>query len=280
MGDDGKPVQAGPHPLARGVDGAAHDPRRHRRGGRRRRCRSCRDLLGVEYLTLFPHLVGDPYSKAVEQMDRFANEVMPARDVTDATDAAAVGVARCCAIRERRLARCAHAGRAGRAAPDCRNRSCPRSRTATRGRRWQSLYRIATALGTTPQALFGGAVRPHRRCRHARPTTRRCPPSTPTASRCAGCCCPATRRSTSSSSSAWPPSSSSRGTTTGSRRCTCWPGRSRSRSTARSPRWPPATSSPTRPTSPHRYRSALGARARVLLVETQHEGNRQGAHSA
>ena len=36
-----------------------------------------KDLLGVEYLTLFPHLVGDPYSKAVEQMDRFANEVMP-----------------------------------------------------------------------------------------------------------------------------------------------------------------------------------------------------------
>jgi hypothetical protein len=36
-----------------------------------------RDLLGVENLTLFPHLIGDPYSKAVEQMDRFANEVMP-----------------------------------------------------------------------------------------------------------------------------------------------------------------------------------------------------------
>ena len=36
-----------------------------------------KDLLGIEYLTLFPHLVGDPYSKAVEQMDRFANEVMP-----------------------------------------------------------------------------------------------------------------------------------------------------------------------------------------------------------
>ena len=36
-----------------------------------------RDLLGVENLTLFPHLIGDPYSKAVEQMDRFANEVVP-----------------------------------------------------------------------------------------------------------------------------------------------------------------------------------------------------------
>jgi hypothetical protein len=36
-----------------------------------------RDLLGVEYLTLYPHLVGDPYAKAVEQMDRFMTEVVP-----------------------------------------------------------------------------------------------------------------------------------------------------------------------------------------------------------
>ncbi len=36
-----------------------------------------RDLLGVERLTLFPHLIGDPYSKSVEQMDRFMNEVLP-----------------------------------------------------------------------------------------------------------------------------------------------------------------------------------------------------------
>lgn len=36
-----------------------------------------RDLLGVEYLTLFPHLIGDPYSKAVEQMERFMTEVVP-----------------------------------------------------------------------------------------------------------------------------------------------------------------------------------------------------------
>ncbi len=36
-----------------------------------------RDLLGVENLTIFPHLIGDPYAKAVEQMDRFVNEVLP-----------------------------------------------------------------------------------------------------------------------------------------------------------------------------------------------------------
>ena len=36
-----------------------------------------KDLLGFEYLTLFPHLLGDPYSKAVEQMDRFINQVAP-----------------------------------------------------------------------------------------------------------------------------------------------------------------------------------------------------------
>ena len=36
-----------------------------------------RDLLGLEYLTLFPHLIGDPYKKADEQMARFAEEVLP-----------------------------------------------------------------------------------------------------------------------------------------------------------------------------------------------------------
>ena len=38
---------------------------------------SLRDLLGVENLTVFPHLIGDPYAKAVEQMERFMGEVMP-----------------------------------------------------------------------------------------------------------------------------------------------------------------------------------------------------------
>ena len=36
-----------------------------------------KDLLGFEYLTLFPHLLGDSYGKADEQMARFAQEVLP-----------------------------------------------------------------------------------------------------------------------------------------------------------------------------------------------------------
>ena len=35
------------------------------------------DLLGVERLTIFPHLIGDPYAKAVEQMQRFKADVEP-----------------------------------------------------------------------------------------------------------------------------------------------------------------------------------------------------------
>ena len=35
------------------------------------------DLLGVEQLTIFPHLLGDPYAKANEQMARFIQEVVP-----------------------------------------------------------------------------------------------------------------------------------------------------------------------------------------------------------
>ncbi len=36
-----------------------------------------RDLLGVEHVTIFPHLLGDPYKKADEQMQRFMEEVAP-----------------------------------------------------------------------------------------------------------------------------------------------------------------------------------------------------------
>ena len=36
-----------------------------------------RDLLGIERLTLFPHLIGDPYQKASEQMSRFMSDVVP-----------------------------------------------------------------------------------------------------------------------------------------------------------------------------------------------------------
>jgi alkanesulfonate monooxygenase SsuD/methylene tetrahydromethanopterin reductase-like flavin-dependent oxidoreductase (luciferase family) len=36
-----------------------------------------KDLLGLENLTIFPHLLGDPYKKADEQMARFMEEVVP-----------------------------------------------------------------------------------------------------------------------------------------------------------------------------------------------------------
>jgi alkanesulfonate monooxygenase SsuD/methylene tetrahydromethanopterin reductase-like flavin-dependent oxidoreductase (luciferase family) len=36
-----------------------------------------RDLLGVEHLVIFPHLIGDPYAKADEQLERFIKEVVP-----------------------------------------------------------------------------------------------------------------------------------------------------------------------------------------------------------
>ncbi len=36
-----------------------------------------RDLLGFDHLTIFPHLLGDSYKKADEQMARFAEEVVP-----------------------------------------------------------------------------------------------------------------------------------------------------------------------------------------------------------
>ncbi len=36
-----------------------------------------KDLLGMEHLTIFPHLLGDSYKKADEQMARFMEEVVP-----------------------------------------------------------------------------------------------------------------------------------------------------------------------------------------------------------
>ena len=36
-----------------------------------------RDLLGLQNLTIFPHLLGDPYKKADEQLARFMEEVVP-----------------------------------------------------------------------------------------------------------------------------------------------------------------------------------------------------------
>ena len=36
-----------------------------------------RDLIGIDNLVIFPHLLGDPYSKAVDQLARFMTEVVP-----------------------------------------------------------------------------------------------------------------------------------------------------------------------------------------------------------
>jgi hypothetical protein len=36
-----------------------------------------KDLLGLDCLTIFPHLIGDSYAKAEEQMERFMGEVVP-----------------------------------------------------------------------------------------------------------------------------------------------------------------------------------------------------------
>jgi hypothetical protein len=33
--------------------------------------------LGLQNLVIFPHLIGDPYAKADEQMTRFVEEVVP-----------------------------------------------------------------------------------------------------------------------------------------------------------------------------------------------------------
>ena len=76
MGDDGKPVRPGLIPsleesmkqrtiLVGTADEVAEQVQEYK------------DLLGLERLTLFPHLIGDPYSKAVEQMQRFMEDVVP-----------------------------------------------------------------------------------------------------------------------------------------------------------------------------------------------------------
>ena len=36
-----------------------------------------KDLLDMDYVTIFPHMIGDSYKKADEQMGRFMTEVMP-----------------------------------------------------------------------------------------------------------------------------------------------------------------------------------------------------------
>ena len=76
MGPDGKPVAPGLIPtleesikqqtiLVGSPEGVAEQ------------VQSLKDLLGVENLTIFPHLIGDTYQKAQEQMGRFMGEVVP-----------------------------------------------------------------------------------------------------------------------------------------------------------------------------------------------------------
>ena len=77
MGDDGKPAKPGLIPTLADVDRAARRSSSARRRRWPRGSQFYRDLLGVEHLTIFPHLLGDPYKKADEQMARFIEEVVP-----------------------------------------------------------------------------------------------------------------------------------------------------------------------------------------------------------
>ncbi|HUF99694.1 MAG TPA: LLM class flavin-dependent oxidoreductase [Ilumatobacter sp.] len=76
MGPDGKPAQPGLIPtLEESLENKTillGTPEQVAEG-----VQFYRDLLGVENITLFPHLLGDPYKKADEQMARFMQEVVP-----------------------------------------------------------------------------------------------------------------------------------------------------------------------------------------------------------
>ena len=76
MGDDGKPAKPGLIPtLEESIEnktilvGTPEEVAEE--------VQFLRDLLGFEHLTIFPHLLGDPYPKANEQMERFVTEVKP-----------------------------------------------------------------------------------------------------------------------------------------------------------------------------------------------------------
>jgi alkanesulfonate monooxygenase SsuD/methylene tetrahydromethanopterin reductase-like flavin-dependent oxidoreductase (luciferase family) len=76
MGDDGKPAKPGLIPT---LDESLENktilvgtPEQVAEG-----VQFYKDLLGLEHLTIFPHLLGDSYKKADEQMARFKEEVMP-----------------------------------------------------------------------------------------------------------------------------------------------------------------------------------------------------------
>jgi alkanesulfonate monooxygenase SsuD/methylene tetrahydromethanopterin reductase-like flavin-dependent oxidoreductase (luciferase family) len=76
MGDDGKPAKPGLIPtLDESLDNKTiliGTPEQVAEG-----VQFYKDLLGLEYLTIFPHLLGDSYKKADEQMQRFMTEVVP-----------------------------------------------------------------------------------------------------------------------------------------------------------------------------------------------------------
>ncbi len=76
MGEDGKPAEPGLIPtLQESIDNKTillGTPEQVAEG-----VQFYKDLLGMEYLTIFPHLLGDPYKKADEQMERFMGEVLP-----------------------------------------------------------------------------------------------------------------------------------------------------------------------------------------------------------
>jgi alkanesulfonate monooxygenase SsuD/methylene tetrahydromethanopterin reductase-like flavin-dependent oxidoreductase (luciferase family) len=76
MGEDGKPAKPGLIPtLEESIENKTilvGSPEEVAEG-----VQFYRDLVGVEHLVLFPHLIGDPYAKADEQMERFIKEVAP-----------------------------------------------------------------------------------------------------------------------------------------------------------------------------------------------------------
>jgi alkanesulfonate monooxygenase SsuD/methylene tetrahydromethanopterin reductase-like flavin-dependent oxidoreductase (luciferase family) len=76
MGEDGKPAKPGLIPtLAESIENktiVVGTPAEVAEG-----IAFYRDLLGLQHLTIFPHLLGDPYKKADEQMARFIEEVVP-----------------------------------------------------------------------------------------------------------------------------------------------------------------------------------------------------------
>ena len=77
MGEDGRPVKPGLIPTLEESMKQRTILVGTRRGSGRAGAGLPATCSACEHLTLFPHLVGDPYSKAVEQMERFMTEVVP-----------------------------------------------------------------------------------------------------------------------------------------------------------------------------------------------------------